>query len=60
MNPKRAQMLREIRLEYCLGYCKHLFLLRHKHRNCNDLQDYIKDLFAEAESQTEPENKDAN
>lgn len=63
MNPQRAQMLREIRREYCpkcafyeddIKICKDL---EHNIDWCEGFMAYCKDLLAEAEQQTEPKCK---
>ena len=57
MNAERAQMLREIRREYCkicsFGYENLEACLKDDDGYCGDFADYLEDLFAEAESQTE-------
>lgn len=55
MTPERAQMLREIRREYCKD-CK-IYPICNNPGECDEFAQYLTDLTAEAESQTEPENK---
>ena len=57
MNAERAQMLREIRREYCkicsFGYENLEACLKDDDGYCGDFADYLEDLFAEAEQEAE-------
>ena len=62
MNPEQWEMIEGIIEEYC-GDCENQpFALQSDDcwKDCDDFQPIYEDLLAEAESQTEPENKDAN
>ena len=54
MNPERAQMLREIRREYCPTKCMNYSPCIKGSMLCMNLIRYIEDLFAEAELLTGP------